>query len=591
MARRDRGQRDANARADAKPSEDEKSGGKRGTRSRGILVVGWLAAIALTLLTSWWARPFAMAGPGRGIVVIAETPNLVELSTDSAALRYYADRGVTGILVRSSTIGSLAAGRDLAIASGLEILRLFRMEGIVNIYMWEQIRDRPVRTDATYIFSNDLALHENTLASIQRELGAEAARPYRDGEHDFGGGIPGNYIIEVLAPIESVRGIGVGIAGGMARRFLDAGIDPVVEVNTAADVRALPEPVPSLLVTGAGAAEALWEERTPNNIFLAPGIRNPGWNQARLAERALGETFTTTVGALITPLTEAGPVIERLKKSGYAVGQSEPAGAGKSPGNSRKLAAGVVLSAVLAWVLTRLFTPTSPRILGATLLCALAFLLIAPFLFPNVAAVLLIAAAVLEAMSRERRRREDREDKGLEFVLLSALIISGIVLAGQLAPVGRPPLEPWNVILVTLAALAIVPAKSAATDKHGAASEADSPEPATLVGGPVNLITGPVPFAVLAIAAARPFPLGPGAVATLLVAVAATQLLGLLLSGRVFVGALLEASRLVAWPAGLTLLLNGNLSASIRFPIALLLFSSLASSRLRRTTPLPSGMP
>lgn len=590
MARRGRGQEDANAGADAGVSEGDQTSGQRKMRSRRILVAGWLAAIALALLASWWTRPSAMAGPGRRMVVIAETPNLSEFSADSAALRYYAGQGVTGVLVRSSTLGSLAAGRDLAMVSGVEILRLFRMEGIVNIYMWEQIRDRPVRTDATYIFSNDLALHENTLAAVQRELGAEAARPYRDGEHDFGGAIPGNYIIEVLAPIESVRGIGVGVEGSVARRFLDAGIEPVVEVATAADVRALPEPIPPLLVSGAGAAEALWEERSPQGIFLARGIRNPGWGQARLAERAIGETFTTNGGAIIASLSEVGPVIDRIKSLGYTVGRGEPEGVGGGAWTIRKISTSLVMAALLAWVLARTLGATATRSLGIATASTSAGFLAAPFLFPGIAAVLLTAAAVIAALGAKQPREGERE---LEFVLLPALILSGLVLAWQLTPVGRPAFEPWTAILVTLAAVTLVPQVWAqqvwaqqvraqpvrAQQVRAQVKSSSAPDPAP-TSAPGALVATPVLLFVLAIAAARPFSLSPGIAAALLVAAAAAQLLERRETGR-GLGPALEALWLMGWPAGLILMTSHELSAGYRLALAALLLPSLAIARLR----------
>ncbi len=518
------------ARRDEDPARDEQADGEQ--KPGALFVAGWLAAIGLLLMAAWWSRPAVTATPGRHVIVLAETPNLTELSADSAALRYYAGQGVSGILVRASTLGSLSSGGNVALATGAEILRLFRMEGIVNIFMWEQIRERPLRVDATYVFTNDLALHENILAALQRDLGEEAARPYRDGEHEFGGEIPGNYIIEIIAPIEVVRGIGVGVEGMVRQRLTQAGIEPVVEVVTAADVKALPEPLPVLLVTGNAAAEALWSERRPGRILLTRGVRNPGWEQAVLAERPAGETFAVQGGAVIVGLSEIGPVLARLRELNFNVGAAaaDPGAGREQPW--RRWTATACLALALAWTITWLAGAAwslPARILAWTLSIAAAA--ISPSFFPEGAGILLAALTGLVVLRRGNEK--SREELGFQ----TALGIAAILLAGQLVPIGRPAPDPWTVALLALAA-------AAAWNIHAAESSA-------------FLIAG------IALAASRLLPTAPPAIALLLAAsLAAPAVLR-----RVEIR---EAVQLLAWPSALAILLNPDVSGPARGGLAVL---------------------
>lgn len=526
-----------------------------------------IAAILILLGTAIILHGATPAASSREILVIAETPTLTEFAADSAALRYYAGQGVSGVLVHASTLESLTNGRDVALAGGNEVLRLFRMEGMVNIWMWEQIRDRAVRADASYVMTNQLVLFESILAALTHELGEGVVRPYRDGEHDFGGDIPGNYIIEVLAPVDVVRGVAVGVSKTVREQLRSGGLDAIVEVATAADVSALPEPVPTVFVTSSAAADALYAQRRPNRIFLTRGVSNPGWGQALLAERPGNETFAVSGDAVIVAPTDAGREIALLKQQGFTVKTQsvttphEEANSGSSAltfwGHSLlALALMTFVFQILVGLFSARVSPLTQTGMPTTFLTATAsggsaaIVLIAwataPSFFPEIAGGFLAILTVLHRL-RFKESGESRQRRLITALAITAAV-AATLLAGQLVAVNRPVPAPWTIALLTIAAAATSASRS--SDKR------------TEIGWLV---------AAMAVAASAVIPDSPALLAGLMAAT-------LIASPLITKSEALEAVRLLAWPAALAVLLNPGVTFPWRGALAALAVATLAGS-------------
>jgi hypothetical protein len=247
--------------------------------------------------------------------LLVDVPSVATLVEDTPAMEFLVRSGVSGILVQPSTLGGLLSGRDVTLATGAEILRLFRMESILNIWMWEQIKDKPVRLDATYVFTNQLILFERIFETLREQLGEDRVRTYRDESHDFGGQIPSNYIIEVMAPPEELLTVTIGLD----RAWRDS-LMPVVAAGRAEDIVDLPREVPAILVTENEAAGAAFARLRPTRVYLAPGVTNPGWNQARTALRFQADSGAIDADVVVCSLPDVTRAAAALKQKGYAIG-------------------------------------------------------------------------------------------------------------------------------------------------------------------------------------------------------------------------------------------------------------------------------
>ncbi|RMH56646.1 MAG: hypothetical protein D6679_08870 [Candidatus Hydrogenedentota bacterium] len=159
----------------------------------------------------------------KAVALALRLPSATAILEDTGSLSMIEKIPVSAVLIAASS--NKGTGRDYAVASGAEILRLFRMEGIVNVYMWEQIRDKPIRPEAAYFFTGNPLLFKTFRKDLSESLGSSAVRPYSDGNWNFGGDLPGNYILEIDAPVSAVRKI-LRTGGPLPERLLrDYGLE------------------------------------------------------------------------------------------------------------------------------------------------------------------------------------------------------------------------------------------------------------------------------------------------------------------------------------------------------------------------------
>ncbi len=396
--------------------------------TKRVLYGAFLAASILALSFLHVSPP---AGGGSEVAVIIAPPSIAELVQDSTALDFLARSGVTGILVKPSTLGGAHSVRDVTLATGAEILRIFKMESIVNIYMWEQIKDRPIRPDATYIFTNQLIIFETLLATMEERLGSNRVRPYSDKDLNFGGQVPGNYIIEALVSKSEL----ISLVTGLDRTYRDtlraAGLLPVLELSSAEDVAPGMGPVPAILVRNDLAARIAYEEIEAGQVFLEKGVVNPGWFRAQEAVFGLPETGALTANAIVIPQADVVSAIERLKTAGHGVGRRPANPDAGTPaadigGRAARFAARLLLlfggfTALLSAlrVLAAGLTEATARLAAAAIASA-AFLL----LYPDFETDFAIACGLASILVAARERLSGEEILWKSASLLAILLLS-----------------------------------------------------------------------------------------------------------------------------------------------------------------------
>ncbi len=403
----------------------------------------------------------------KSVTALVDAPFLAELVNDSSMLDYLMRAGAHGVVLKPATVGSIMEGRDIAMASGSEILRLFRMEGIVNIWMWEQIKDQPIRPEATYIFSNKLNTFESMLSTLQQNLGSDKVRSYRDESHDFGGDIPGNFIIEALAPIDEIRSITIGLDRTYRERLAATGLVPILEIATADDVKTLPASGMAIMVTANGAAAAAYSHMKPTEVYISRGVTNPGWASAKVVVSASDADSFSAGAAVIAKPSDIFRVVTDYKAAGFTIVAPATAHAqedAKQDEVERRLLTSVakgLLAAYGAWFLFWGICDGAPdRRTFLTIGCYLGALsLIAVFRADSFQEYLaLIIPAIFAAAVTRRMRDMSAETAAWQ----ASLGVAAALLAGALIAPGRPTPMPWTSALLAAALASLAEAAASA---------------------------------------------------------------------------------------------------------------------------------
>lgn len=279
------------------------------------------ALFIATTLFAIWLSSFSSSPPQEKgkISVLVKPSSISGLVEDSTALDFLHRIGVEGVVITSSALGNSQNARDVALASGSEILRLFHMEGIVNIWMWEQIKDKPILPEATYIFTNKLLVFENILHSLTQKLGADKVKSYNDGKHNFGGGIAENYIIEAKVSKNELLSIVTGLDRTYQDTLMKFGLLPVFEVSSSVEAEELSEHAAGIYITSSEAAKTVFSSKTANRIFLGKGVSNPGWLKTVRVIGSTEEPELNSGRALIFSPDEVSQAIEKLKQKGLNI--------------------------------------------------------------------------------------------------------------------------------------------------------------------------------------------------------------------------------------------------------------------------------
>lgn len=428
-----------------------------------------LLAVLLPIAVFLFGRGAAPSPASKSMTVLVEAPYLAELVNDSTMIDYLMRAGVRGVVLKPATVGSIMEGRDVAMASGAEILRLFRMEGIVNIWMWEQIKDQPIRPEATYIFTNQLNTFETLLATLQQNLGAMSVRSYRDATRDFGGDVPGNYIIEALAPIDELRSIAIGLDRTYRERLAATGIVPVIEIASADDVKALPVACPAILATSSGAADAAYARLRPSEVYLGRGVTNPGWPEARLAVREDdADSFSAPQNkAIIARTSDVLGVINNARATGFVLAgatprRTEPGSDDVETRDRMRPLLLALLAAYGAWFL--LWGACESRFDRRSAIILAAYGVVAAIVaaLRGGPAFQEYFAMIVPALFAAGAARRAREISAEETAWLSAIAVAAALLSAALMAAGRPAPSTGIVVLIAAAVACLLDASSSA---------------------------------------------------------------------------------------------------------------------------------
>ncbi|HOL46674.1 MAG TPA: hypothetical protein PK189_00645 [bacterium] len=111
-------------------------------------------------------------------------------------LKSYQEKFLTGIIFNEIKLADLVQEGSASIFKGREIIDAFRIQQIVNIYMWEIIKDKEINLDDYYIFLNDEVLFNQLLKNLS-DIYSDKVSVYSDSQFIFDGNISFNFIIRI----------------------------------------------------------------------------------------------------------------------------------------------------------------------------------------------------------------------------------------------------------------------------------------------------------------------------------------------------------------------------------------------------------
>lgn len=295
---------------------------RRERRLPPIVIPEWALLFSIVLAVSGILLFFMLPVPSISegeTALIADLRGSEELVHDSSALRALREAGVSGVMLAPPSLSALKSRGDIALATGEEILRLFRMESILNIWMWEALRDKGIDPESVYVFADRLEVFESIYEAALKKWGEQSVRPYRDRSHDFSGDIPGNYILVVEKSLEEVLRLEPLVSDGYLEAIPTYGFSPVYYLNHTSDIFSVPPR--SLVYSDQPDVIAEIRKRGAGLILLAPShIDAPSGLQTVTARRTADPiSVSMRDKVLIVDPSDASAVSRNILREGMSI--------------------------------------------------------------------------------------------------------------------------------------------------------------------------------------------------------------------------------------------------------------------------------
>ncbi|MBI4179041.1 hypothetical protein HY522_06450 [bacterium] len=119
-------------------------------------------------------------------------------------------KNVQGVAVPELTLADLEASGNAFVASGNDLLRIFKIQSIASYYVFEQVRDKNLKNDGSYIFFSESALFEAVHTALKSRLDQGEIAVYERGIFRADASFPDNFILESSVPPGRIRDMPLG---------------------------------------------------------------------------------------------------------------------------------------------------------------------------------------------------------------------------------------------------------------------------------------------------------------------------------------------------------------------------------------------
>ncbi|HPP87950.1 MAG TPA: hypothetical protein PLM75_08840, partial [bacterium] len=111
---------------------------------------------------------------------------------------------IFSVLFRKFSIEDLIKNGYITVKNGYEILDDFKSQGIVNPYIYLQIKNKNIKPQYTYIFAHNQNLFVKLLPALENALKNYKVAVFADSKFQYDGDISYNYIIEINTLKENI---------------------------------------------------------------------------------------------------------------------------------------------------------------------------------------------------------------------------------------------------------------------------------------------------------------------------------------------------------------------------------------------------
>lgn len=160
-------------------------------------------------------------------VLLLSTESAQDISASSGLARERANqrmilKNVQGVVFTEETLQDLQKSGRAFVASGEELLRMFKLQSVASYYVFEQVRDKNLKPDGSYIFFSESALFERVFEELKRRLPLGSVAVYERGIFRGDASFPDNFILECSVPAERLETLPLGWPVERIRETLEA---------------------------------------------------------------------------------------------------------------------------------------------------------------------------------------------------------------------------------------------------------------------------------------------------------------------------------------------------------------------------------
>ncbi|OGH55691.1 MAG: hypothetical protein A3G34_01315 [Candidatus Lindowbacteria bacterium RIFCSPLOWO2_12_FULL_62_27] len=131
-------------------------------------------------------------------------------------------KNVQGVVFSEDTLEDLEQSGRAFVASGEELLRLFKLQSVASYYVFEQVRDKNLIPNGSYVFFSEAQLFDHVFNELKLRLPPGTVRVFERGIFKGDASFPDNYILESTVPIETLKTLAIGWPVQRIREITDA---------------------------------------------------------------------------------------------------------------------------------------------------------------------------------------------------------------------------------------------------------------------------------------------------------------------------------------------------------------------------------
>ncbi len=193
---------------------------------RAIRIASLAACVLILAVLAAYQAPIVAYYRYRPVMLLSEEAALT-IGTLSGPARERTmtrlrTKNMRGVIFREETLEDLEQSGRAFVATGEEVIRLFKLQSVVSYYVYEQVRDKKLNPQGSYIFFSDGPVFERVYAELKFRLPPDSVKIYERGLLRGDASFPDNYILESTLSPSALRSVPLGWPSDHIRETLAA---------------------------------------------------------------------------------------------------------------------------------------------------------------------------------------------------------------------------------------------------------------------------------------------------------------------------------------------------------------------------------